>query len=556
MSEFIPFTVDDEDFLPLKRHRQSKDEALYGVFNSHESAEEDYDKPVKFAFGQKKDREIGEEHKSQTEPRQKPLKVEDYEKLYGKGLKFMQKKGFQLGNGIGKNGQGRIEPVEISRRGKKEGLSFSRPENTAPVPAKLEPPKWSKRPSELIKPKQSIQEVREDLQEKLYTQPGVLSSIIDMRSGVPTKIVDFTKLNDPHDSYQTRDSEAQELIQMERKIQTDKDTLVALEYEEKQLELSIAKSQSILLGQVEAIEYLSNIETARLDVIELLDMLKTFEHNWPLIAEDYGLRDRFALVLGADAFKRLWSDWRFEEDPMRGFQAAKLWTGWLQTLSAVLFEPWQVQVVLYISTRWNPKRELGELDSNLKLWQQILPTSIWEVVGDAILHKLQSELEAWDPRTSRLALHIWIHPWLALLDLSELWQNLVPKLGKVLTNWHPADPSAHKFLKPWAYVLGAHWENLLKRSILPKLVQVLHEVPLETAESEMLDYVLMWLDIFPSQTLLSAIMLEFYPRWRSYLKLKLIETNYDLDAVQVWYSAWQQRLPILDLSRVFTELGL
>jgi len=555
--EFIPFNIDEADLLPYKRRHQTKEEALYGVFGQEASDEESYDKPVKFAFGQRRDREIRENLQSHKPDQSTQMKPENLQKLYGKGLKLMQMKGFEVGKGIGKNLQGRVEPVEIERRNKKQGLSFTKPENISSKPTKLATPSWAKKKTELIiEPKRSIQEVRDDLQEMIISQPSVLTSITDMRSGKPVKVVDFSMLNDPQNPDQVREAEAQELMQMERKCQTDKDTLVALEYEEQMLQESIEKSSSLLLQQEAALDYLEDLNWFDLDATELLVILKTFEFNWPVIADDFRLRDKYALKLGKEAFSRLWKGWRFEEEPLRGFQASKLWTEWLSNIASSIFEPWVVQVVLFISARWNPLRKLGELDNDLKQWKSILPLTIWSSVESAIQGKLQRELEAWDPRKAKVSLHIWIHPWLSLVDLSELWQILVPKLGNVLTHWHPADPSAYKFLKPWAHVLGTYWESLLKRHILPKLVQVLHECPLDSAECEMLDYVFIWLDIFPSGVLFSAFQSEFYPRWYTHLKSKLIETDYDLASVETWYTAWQQRVPILDLSRVFVELGM
>ena len=46
--------------------------------------------------------------------------------------------------------------------------------------------------------------------------------------------------------------------------------------------------------------------------------------------------------------------------------------------------------------------------------------------------------------------------------------------------WHPSDMSAHVILSPWAGVFDAHgMEQLLLRSIMPKLVQTLEQLVID-----------------------------------------------------------------------------
>ena len=50
-----------------------------------------------------------------------PETEEDYIEIYGSGYKMMKKMGFQPGSGCGREGQGRVRPVEADRRGR-QGL--------------------------------------------------------------------------------------------------------------------------------------------------------------------------------------------------------------------------------------------------------------------------------------------------------------------------------------------------------------------------------------------------------------------------------------------------
>lgn len=176
--------------------------------------------------------------------------------------------------------------------------------------------------------------------------------------------------------------------------------------------------------------------------------------------------------------------------------------------------------------------------------------------------KLVAAVDAWDPRTEVVAIHLWLHPWLAVLGVrcAGWWMGWVPflsascrrlrdlsrgfeslrrtispgprlrsppkptqprleplygpirlKLGHALAAWHPSDGSALALLSPWQRVFApADWEGLLVRCIGPKLGFALQELVVNPA-AQVLDplrWVLAWAEAMPTRCGSAAGMLR------------------------------------------------
>ena len=69
----------------------------------------------------------------------------------------------------------------------------------------------------------------------------------------------------------------------------------------------------------------------------------------------------------------------------------------------------------------------------------------------AVHVQLARAVEAWEPRSERVALHAWLHPWLPYLGsrMEDLYPSIRFKLSTALQQWHPNDGSALALLSPW-----------------------------------------------------------------------------------------------------------
>jgi tuftelin-interacting protein 11 len=129
--------------------------------------------------------------------------------------KIMKMQGYDPGRGLGKDGQGRTEPVEVTARTKNAGLGYAEPESfkkPMPEPAKesLPPPtrppattnerklRWSKKTSSARKApastKNALLAVRDE--EEHGEQPAVVQKVIDKRGPQERVLTDLRGLND------------------------------------------------------------------------------------------------------------------------------------------------------------------------------------------------------------------------------------------------------------------------------------------------------------------------------------------------------------------------
>lgn len=209
----------------------------------------------------------------------------------------------------------------------------------------------------------------------------------------------------------------------------------------------------------------------------------------------------------------------------------------------------------------------------------------------SVMPKLQAAVEAWDPRTCTVAIHLWMHPWLPILgvralssqrcalpltrkpifnvmqcrapqpdgatpptpNFSALLQpRLEPffapirfKLGHALSAWHPSDGSALALLSPWQRVFSpSDWDALLVRCIAPKLAFALQELSVNPA-AQVLDpllWVIAWADAMPARHLAALLESGFFPKWLSVLH-QWLSARPDYDEVTRWFLGWKGQFP-------------
>ena len=87
-----------------------------------------------------------------------------------------------------------------------------------------------------------------------------------------------------------------------------------------------------------------------------------------------------------------------------------------------------------LGSTWNP-REYATAIELVEIWRPVLPG--WVVANmleQLVLPRLHRAVDAWDPRSDRVPLHAWLHPWLPLMGrlLDSLYPNIRYKLGMCL----------------------------------------------------------------------------------------------------------------------------
>eukprot|EP00899_Mesostigma_viride_P003224 jgi/Mesvir1/12902/Mv05927-RA.1 len=208
---------------------------------------------------------------------------------------------------------------------------------------------------------------------------------------------------------------------------------------------------------------------------------------------------------------------------------------------------------------WDP-RDPEPLVRFLEAWEgegaavgagrgNLLPASVKEYVLDHLVFpKLRAAVDAWDPRRETVAIHAWLHPWLPYLGakLEPLYDPIRIKLIHALHEWHPSDDSALALLAPWKPVFDpASWEQLLVRSILPKLIFCLQsELVINPGNQQLgpFQWVMAWAGAIPSHHMVTLLETSFFPAWLGVLAHWLAQPGANFDEITRWYLGWKSLL--------------
>ncbi|KAJ8982353.1 hypothetical protein NQ317_013104 [Molorchus minor] len=183
----------------------------------------------------------------------------------------------------------------------------------------------------------------------------------------------------------------------------------------------------------------------------------------------------------------------------------------IQPYDSLIWHTWMPVMRTCVST-WKP-RDCDSLINLIETWKPLL--SQWIV--DNIL--IKSEVNAWNPLTDTVPIHIWIHPWIPLLDTrlqTTIYPVIQEKLGTALSNWHPSDRSAKLMLLPWQRALspGAFVAFLLKH-IVPKLQICIQSLVINPHQQHLdpWNWVMDWSEMLSAANMTLILDKFFFPRW-------------------------------------------
>lgn len=548
MSDFEDFEITPEDLAPQKRKRQTKEEALYGVFfQDNEDAEvPDAHKPLEFGATSRLDTSRTPDHS--TVPSQSPLEAKALQEMYGKGFQMLQKAGFKVGQGLGKQEQGTIAPVALQVRRKNEGLHLTKTSKEANTSKPSTGKRWQKdfhRPN--IRSRDSL-----DL-DALLRQYRAECNLAE-------EVVETHRTADSaHSPLSLEDAWKrcrQEVLETERKIRHHQDVLVSVAYDATQTKQSLETLTTRLSQLSDLSQFVTDRLDAPLDLQALLQLCQTISSRFPTLWEDLDALRRVALPMALKQFSAGWQKWSVRSDNLSLFAEARAWTEWLGDAASSLFIEWERSLQRFIQTRWKPREESGSLIDAVEAWKSVMPQDVMGRVKGCLFDALRTELDRWEPTKDKIPVHTWLHPWLAVLDLQELWPKILQKLAKALHQWQPEDESAFALLAPWQPVLGKLWEPFYTRHILPKLAHALTQIEINPRQQDISVFlrVMDWAEIIPATQFSEVLKADFYPKWRQTLEAWLSDIDESsLEEVQTWYEGWQSIVPkqLLDFSEAF-----
>ncbi|CAL4954233.1 unnamed protein product [Urochloa decumbens] len=516
--------------------------------------------------------------------------------------RIMKMMRYNPGMGLGKDGQGRTEPLEAISRSKNAGLGyvdrFKKPSMPEPAKENLPPPparppatkerqkRWSKKAGARKPPvstKDALPAMMRDDEE--HTAPAaVVQKVIDRRGPQERVLTDLRGLNDeqaemeaagdvpmPELQYNARllfDDAAADVLSLRWQLRREQEKADSLAREQEKLSTQEAAQRRHL----QVTETISGIlERVRVDdaagALTLEGLLLTFRDLKARFREEFEMCGVawIACQFAHPLLMGLFHGWQPLEDPSVGLEAMSSWKDLLEEgdqpydfsngaasrapyaqLAAEIIVP---PVRVSGTNSWDARDPELMLEF-LKAWERALPpVAVRLILEQVVMPKLSAAVESWDPRRESVPVHVWVHPWLPMLEqrnIETLCHSIRYKLSSVLHVWQAHDASAHALLSPWQNVFdSATWEGLMTRYIVPKLKMALQEFQINPADQKLdqFNWVMLWASTIPVHHMVHMLEVDFFSKWHQVLYHWLCSPNPDFNEIINWYKGWKGLFP-------------
>ncbi|KAK7494860.1 hypothetical protein BaRGS_00013987 [Batillaria attramentaria] len=359
----------------------------------------------------------------------------------------------------------------------------------------------------------------------------------------------------------------EDIVLNERRLRHDEDRLVNLKFEQERLE-TVCEQEELLIKKLAALLDIvktceTRMQTGTEDHLTLDECVGLFKHLRDEFYAEYKLYDlpALAIALVFPLMKEFIAKWDVLHDPSYGVMTMLEWrlllgdedspalttTGPdMDPYQRLLWDVWLPPVRATI-LKWNA-RDYQPVIAMLEAWRPAVPPWIIDnILDQLVLPRLLQEVENWNPLTDTVPIHSWLHPWLPLMGdrLEPLYAPIRHKLASALTSWHPSDVSAKIILEPWVGVFRpGHMDAFLVKNVLPKLGQVLDELPI-TPHQQTLDplrWVMAWKDIMPLAPFVGILEKSFFPKWLQVL-VSWLSNMPNYNEITRWYLGWKSQFP-------------
>ncbi|KAJ4330737.1 hypothetical protein N0V95_010006 [Ascochyta clinopodiicola] len=536
------------------------------------------------------------------EPKKKPKTDDGSAALKtGFGAKMMAKMGYRGTGGLGREGDGIAEPIQVVLRGSKGGVGI--------VSEKSEQQKREERRKAEANGEQYVDSDEEERRERKKKAkatrearsaaprpkktlfeleaagmhvPLALQSIIDATTGAstPTSGVSL-RASDVvpfENSLQAR---------VRRDLNSFSDAFEELQIESKAIgpqEYALEKELEVLERQMDEIRDLSaRLQAMRAgtftDVCNGLKDLRAAYPSKPLHRESIALlHPHFsqmivswspledALEEAAAAFselsnviqprsRRIASDaYTHPSDAMVARtpldDEAPIKRGTTSSYETMMLKLWLPSVSSAV-THWDVKdpRPMVHL---IEVWRPVLPPFVAKRVLEQITRKLSTSVHEWNPRKFKRSPHTWVVEWLPYLrpaDLDPKGSGLVAEIKRKLRlALQSIDLSRGPLsgMEQWRKVFGkAEIDRMLTNHLVPRFAAHLRDNfevnPLEQDVAP-LAAVLAWRGLLSNQTLGELLKAQFFPKFMEMLHEWLSTEGVEFSEVGEWIKWWRETL--------------
>lgn len=201
----------------------------------------------------------------------------------------------------------------------------------------------------------------------------------------------------------------------------------------------------------------------------------------------------------------------------------------------------------YISS-WDAVNDCDRCVDVMEAMKAMLPLGCFEETVDvSLMPRINQAVQTWN--RDKHPLHSWLLPWIPLLSskLSAVYPDVRRKLVDYMRTWHAIDPSSVQHIAPWVPIFDrSSMENFLSKTVIPKLVELTRRqlvIDPSNQSLEVLNSVLAWSDVLPSQHLTCLLAGEFFPKWLRVLIAWLNLNSPDFGEISLWYQGWKSIFP-------------
>ena len=294
--------------------------------------------------------------------------------------------------------------------------------------------------------------------------------------------------------------------------------------------------------------------------INMTSLAKTFASLQQKFSEAYSSYDvdKISVAIALELLKKVVHFWRPLEQPAFATEALLCWRKLLNRAASgeewyghLIAEGVYPKIRMALQGHWDVLEAKAAVEL-LEEWGALFPTRFRGDLLDLVVQRLSRAVEQWDPRTATVNIHVWLHPWLPLLQRrmedAGIYKAIRFKLGEVLrqAKWLPSDSSALHIITPWCGVfLEEDMQAFLDRYIVPALVGYMRSMEYDPARQDFAKWghVMLWHEALSPDRLERLVVQEFFPKFKLVLKEVLHQPQPDYERIMAWYQQWHDAIP-------------
>lgn len=477
------------------------------------------------------------------------------------------------GGGLGKDGSGIVDPIQVKMRPSRAGVAFGgkeTPKAQAAEPEQVQeaPPKvWKRRekkPRVVYRTYDEILAQAADQPVPILDATGAEIQAASLsealaRHPVPTSAHEsLPELR--HNMSLLCDGTKEKLGKLARHAAGLGERMHILERS-----LATAHAQtshyeqerSSLASVLETVAALQHASHACLSLSELVPAMEQVAALPRDTIQRYGLDEAMAGAL-VPALKHMTSQWDPLREPHAGTRELSLWIPMLLATSTEAERP----MTPYESVMWNiwmPAARQALVNvwdvydaapavAFIEAWRDLLPPFMLDNVFDQLLlPKLERAVQTWTPRAD-VPMHVFVLPWLTLSEarMASVVSETRRKWRSVLSAWHVSQGiPAH--LEAWRGIYSTkEWDALLLERIVPSISRALRtqfRVDPSQQDMQVLEQVLAWAGVLRDSVLSRLLHVELGTPWLRVLHAWITQPDADLREIAAWYEFWRSWFP-------------